>query len=136
MKKESTSTRLKQLMSELQLRQVDILERTLPLCSKYGVKMNKSDISQYVSGKVEPNQDKLFILSLALNVSEGWLMGYNVARSRHSDPVRLSEAEQSLLSCFRALNDEGQHRLIEYGDDLVASGRYIKSGSDRLVEEA
>jgi len=67
-KKESTLTRLKQLMSELQLRQVDILERTLPLCSKYGVKMNKSDISQYVSGTVEPNQDKLFILSLALNV--------------------------------------------------------------------
>jgi len=63
-------------------------------------------------------------------------MGYDVTRSRHSVSVRLSDVKQSLLSCFRSLNDEGQHRLIEYGDDLVSSGKYIKSGSDRLVEEA
>ena len=81
MKRENTSTRLKQIMQERNLRQVDVLERTIPLCRKYDVKMNKSDISQYVSGKVEPNQDKLFVLSLALNVSEGWLMGFDVSKA-------------------------------------------------------
>lgn len=78
MKKENTSIRLRKLMSERGLRQVDILNAVKPYCIKYDVKMNKSDISQYVSGKTEPGQDKLFVLALALNVSEAFLMGYEV----------------------------------------------------------
>lgn len=78
MKQENTSLRLKKLMQEENLRQVDILELTKPFCEKYDVKMNKSDISQYVSGKVEPSQDKLVVLGMALSVSEAWLMGYDV----------------------------------------------------------
>ena len=84
MKKENTSARLKKIMSEQNLRQVDILSKTIPYCEKYGVKMNKSDLSQYCSGKTEPNQDKLFVLSLALNVSEAWLMGFDVPMERDS----------------------------------------------------
>ena len=38
--------------------------------------MNKSDLSQYVSGLVEPGQEKLSILGMALNVSEAWLIPY------------------------------------------------------------
>ena len=41
-----------------------------------------SDISQYCSGKTEPNQEKLFILGNALNVSEAWLMGFDVPMER------------------------------------------------------
>lgn len=133
MKKENTSTRLKQIMQERNLRQVDVLERTIPLCRKYDVKMNKSDISQYVSGKVEPNQDKLFVLSLALNVSEGWLMGFDVSKARASapaDPLQLTDQESRLLGICRSLNEEGRERLAEYGDDLVASGKYIKRTSE------
>ncbi len=84
MKKENTATRLKQIMSDKNLRQVDILAKTMPYCKKYGVKMNKSDLSQYCSGKTEPNQNKLFVLSLALNVSEAWLMGFDVPMERDS----------------------------------------------------
>ena len=82
MKKSNTSNRLKQLMDERNLKQIDILKLTLPYCEQYEVKMNKSDISQYVSGKVEPNQNKLFVLSIALNVNEAWLMGYDVPMER------------------------------------------------------
>lgn len=78
MKISNTSERLKQLMQERGLRQIDILKLTERHCKTYGVKMNKSDLSQYCSGKVEPNQDKLFILSEALNVNISWLMGYDV----------------------------------------------------------
>ena len=69
MKKYSTSDRLREIMNVRNLRQVDILNMTLPYCKKYEVKMNKSDISQYVSGKVEPNQDKLAVLGMALNLN-------------------------------------------------------------------
>lgn len=78
MKELTTADRLKQIMNERGLKQVDILEACKPYCEKYGVKLAKNDLSQYISGKVQPGQDKLSILGLALNVNEVWLMGYNV----------------------------------------------------------
>lgn len=81
--KESTSNRLKQLIADRKLKQVDILEKALPYSKNYGVKLTKSDLSQYVSGKVIPGQDKLTILGLALDVSEAWLMGYDVPMERN-----------------------------------------------------
>lgn len=82
--KESTATRLKRLLAERGLKQVDILEKAKPFCKKYGIKLTKSDLSQYVSGKVAPGQDKLSIIGMALDVSEAWLMGYDVPMKRGS----------------------------------------------------
>ena len=82
MKTETTSDRLKQIIAMRKLRQVDILTAAKPFCDKYGVKLGKNDLSQYVSGKVEPRQDKLTILGLALDVSEAWLMGYDIPMGR------------------------------------------------------
>ena len=82
MKITNTSARLKTLMDERGIRQVDILAAAKPFCDKYGIKLAKNDLSQYVNGKVEPGQEKLSILGMALNVSEAWLMGYDVNRTR------------------------------------------------------
>lgn len=68
-------------MDEEGLRQVDILKMAEPYCLKHNIKLGRNDLSQYVSGKVEPGQKKLTILSLALGVSEAWLMGYDVPRN-------------------------------------------------------
>ena len=88
MKVTSTAVRLKSIMNERGLRQIDILTAAKPFCEKFGVKLGKNDLSQYVNGKVEPGQEKLTILGLALNVSETWLMGYDVPESREkSIPV-------------------------------------------------
>lgn len=81
MKISNTSNRLKLIMHERNLKQVDILELCKPFCEKEKVKMQKSDLSQYISGKVEPKQDKLSILASALNVSEAWLAGYDIPKS-------------------------------------------------------
>lgn len=80
MKNATPSDRLRQIMKEQHLKQVDILNLARPLCEKHQVKLNKSDLSQYVSGKVVPGQDKLFILSAILGVNEAWLMGYDVPK--------------------------------------------------------
>ncbi|EFR42994.1 repressor LexA [Dialister micraerophilus UPII 345-E] len=91
MKKRSTKERLKELMTARRYRQVDIIELCKPYAKKYGVKINKSDISQYVSGKVSPGQDKLFVLGSALNVDEAWLMGYDVPmerKTRTTEPLQ------------------------------------------------
>lgn len=82
MKKTTTSDRLKYIISQTGLRQVDILQKCKPYCEQYGVRLGRNDLSQYVSGKVEPRQDKLSILGLALDVSEAWLMGYDVPMDR------------------------------------------------------
>jgi phage repressor protein C with HTH and peptisase S24 domain len=75
----TTSNRLKQIMSDRNLRQVDILNMVSPFAKELNIRFAKNDLSQYVSGKVEPSQEKLTVLSRALNVSEPWLMGYDVA---------------------------------------------------------
>ena len=111
MKNSSTSERLKQIMNERSLRQVDILEAAKPFCEKYGVKLAKNDLSQYVSGKVEPRQEKLTILGLALNVSETWLMGYDVRRERDekeqpADSGELSDIKAQLIQYVYPLTDE------------------------------
>lgn len=79
-----TADRLKEIMERRDLKQIDIVRLCEPYSKEYGIRMGKSDISQYVSGKVEPGQDKLTILGLALNVSEAWLMGYDVPMARDS----------------------------------------------------
>ena len=81
-KPSNTMQRLNYLMTERNLKQKDILNLTQELCKKYDIKFNKSDISQYVSGKTQPNQDKLFILSEALNVNVAWLMGFDVSMEK------------------------------------------------------
>ena len=98
-------------MNERSLRQVDILEAAKPFCEKYGVKLAKNDLSQYVSGKVEPRQEKLTILGLALNVSETWLMGYDVRRERGEKeqptvPSELSDVKARLIQYVYPLTDE------------------------------
>ena len=88
MKITNTASRLKEIMDENGLRQVDIINAAKPFCNKYGIKLAKNDLSQYVNGKVEPGQEKLTILGLALNVSEAWLMGYDVEKTRESTTSR------------------------------------------------
>lgn len=73
--KDSTSDRIKKAMDLRNLRQVDLIERT---------QLGRSAISQYVSGKVTPKQDKVYLLAKALNVSPAWLMGYDVPMEANS----------------------------------------------------
>lgn len=75
--KENTAQRLARIMSERNLRQVDILKKSEKFQKKLGVKLGKSALSQYVSGKSIPDQDKLVLLAKTLDVSEAWLMGYD-----------------------------------------------------------
>lgn len=100
MKRSNTSERLQQIMSERKLRQVDILNAAKPFCEKYNVKLGKNDLSQYVGGKVEPGQEKLTILGLALGVNEVWLMGYDVPKNR---PEKDTDTVVNNISQYQAI---------------------------------
>lgn len=83
MNKVTTAERLKEYMNQNGLKQKDILSKALPYCKKYNIRLGKNDISQYVSGKVEPGQKKLSILAKALDVNPVWLMGYDIPSKSH-----------------------------------------------------
>ncbi len=100
MRRHTTSQRLKEIINTRNLKQADILRLCEGKSKRLGVKMNSSDLSQYVSGKVIPGPDKLALLADALNVSETWLLGYD------SDEVDLLESE------------DGQHFMWEYKDAM------------------
>ena len=117
--KENTSDRLKQLMNERKLKQVDILNLSLPYCKKYNIKMNKSDISQYVSGKVEPSQEKLVVLGMALNVSEAWLMGFDVSPVR-KDSSKEAEKDVDLLWKFSMLEQRDKETILDMIDVMLS----------------
>jgi transcriptional regulator with XRE-family HTH domain len=119
MKKANTAARLKEIMDERNIKQVDILRAAKPFCEKYGVKLAKNDLSQYVNGKVDPGQEKLTILGLALNVSEAWLMGFDVSKDREAqkeNPLSeeiLTEGEKELLALFRQVPTEHQPAVLQ-----------------------
>lgn len=82
MKKYTTAQRLKEIMNAKNIKQIDILNKVQPICEKWGVKMGSNDLSQYVTGKVEPSQKKLSVLAEALDTNEVWLMGYDVPMTK------------------------------------------------------
>lgn len=127
MKKLTTSQRLKQLMNERNIKQVDILIKAEPFCQKYGVKLNKNDLSQYVNGKVEPGQQKLSILGLALNVNEAWLMGYDVPQNR--DITYGNETVEELTAKYDNIKPIKLKRFPMLGE--IACGEPVFADEDK-----
>lgn len=73
--KVSCSKRIKEGLALRGMKQKD-------LCEKTGIP--KSAISQYCSGAFAPKQDRTALIAQALNVTEGWLMGYDVPMNRNN----------------------------------------------------
>lgn len=123
MKNSNTKLRLRQIMDERRITQTDILKAAQPYCEKFNVKLNKSNMSQYVSGKNEPGQDKIAVLSMALDVSEGWLMGYDVPMERQSGeekaPDEKSEKLSKLLSIADKLSNEQIDNFITFMESMA-----------------
>ena len=113
MKSSCTAERLRALRNERGLKQVDIVKLCQPYCDRFGVKMNKSDISQYLSGKSEPSQDKLIVLGMALGVQESWLMGFDVSEARSSE----TNKEPAIADELSATKQE----LFDFVSDLSES---------------
>lgn len=84
MRNSTTAERLQYILNVRNLKQTDVLKLAEPYVKKYGVPLNKNDLSQYVNGKVKPGQYKITILAKALNVNEAWLMGFDVPLSGYT----------------------------------------------------
>lgn len=119
--------RLRKLFESSGLTQSDICKQT---------DINKGALSSYLSGRYFPKQKSLEKLANIFGVSIEYLMGLSDDTDSPSSNSSLTAGEQQIVSSFRQLNEEGRERLLNYADDLVASGRYIKNNEDALVEGA
>lgn len=108
------------------------------LCQKKGITVARLELDIGVSrgavykwGKHSPSLDIVQKVADYFDVSVDYLLG----RERPaSSSFVFSPDEKSLILLFRELNDEGQEKARSYIDDLVASGRYIKSDQAGLLE--
>lgn len=121
MRSSNPSERLKQLMSERNLKQVEILEKSLPYQKELGIKMGKSTLSQYVNGVQSPDQHRIYLLSKTLEVSEPWLMGYDVERKRVPDNERnsISNEQPEILPIYNKLEKPRQEKVLSYAKDQL-----------------
>ena len=81
------------------------------LCRATGI--GKSAMSQYVNGRLVPRQDRTYLIALALNVSEAWLMGFDVPMERKT-PASPEESERikEFSEVFGKLTAEQQSLII------------------------
>lgn len=120
MEKIHSSIRINEIMKELNLRQVDVLRLAKPICEKYDEKLGKNDLSQYVSGKTEPGQRKLFVLGKALGVNPSWLMGLDVPKYETpaqmkndaiTDIILRLRSDEAFLDIVKTLSSLDQDQL-------------------------
>lgn len=78
MTKDTCGNRIKQRLAELNMTQSELSRK---------VNINKATISQYVSEKYLPTQERVESIANALDVDPAWLMGFDVPKTGHTSTV-------------------------------------------------
>lgn len=111
------------LRSALNLQNMKAIE----LSEKTGIP--KSAISQYMSGYAKPKQDRIYLLARALNVSEAWLMGYDVPMERTGSKPRKKGVKIPVLGTVIAgIPIEAIEDILDYeeiSEDMASKGEYF-----------
>lgn len=110
--KKDTSTRLQELMDIKNINQVELCQRT-------GIP--KSSMSMYLSGERSPRQNRLSQIAEKFNISEAWLMGYDVPMERTdslSDETLSQKDKRDILDIISSTKAEllSQEGLMFDGD--------------------
>lgn len=104
--KEACYKRIRQAMELRGIKAVDLVQAT---------GLGKSAISQYISGKYEPKQVAIHKIAKALNVSEAWLMGYDVPIQRAEEiKTVVSKEENELLDMYHKLDALDKNELFKW----------------------
>lgn len=82
---ESIAQRIRKAMDAKGKKQADLVRET---------GLDRGSISSYLSGKYEPKQKAIYKLAKALDVSEAWLLGYEVPMTRTDDQKKNDQLAQ------------------------------------------
>ncbi|REH78490.1 S24 family peptidase [Staphylococcus felis] len=116
----SFKDRLKQIMSERKISQSELSRRT-------GI--GRNSISDYLNGKYEAKQDKVFELAKVLNVNEAWLMGFDISKNR--------EIENDITSIYDQLTPPRQKRVLDFATEQLdeQNNKVLHINSNNIVSE-
>ena len=92
------------------------------MCSALGVKY--TTFTDWVTGKVYPRIDKIELMANYFGIQKSDLVEERVTSK--AEP----HLQRQLLSLLSQLNEEGQRRVLNYVEDLVAGGRYELSADN------
>lgn len=105
---ETCGGRIRKALSVRDMKQADLCRIT---------NIPKSSLSLYLSDACEPKQDRIYIISSALNVSEAWLMGFDVPMEREQailySEETITDAEKALLNLFRQVPENKQEMVLQ-----------------------
>ena len=105
---ESIAQRIRKAMDAKGKKQADLVRET---------GLDRGSISSYLSGKYEPKQKAIYKLSKALDVSEAWLLGYEVPMTRTEDQKKNDQLAKLVA---RLRTDEGFFSTVSTLAELTA----------------
>jgi len=115
-----SKNRIKELMTYYDLSQTDLCKRT---------GLQKSALSNYLSGSREPRQDQISLIVDPFNINPAWLMGYDVPM--FLEPAALSSLrrdEVDLLNKYNSLNAAGKKEVHKYINMVADRDEYKLKG--------
>lgn len=68
--------------------------------------ISAGNITHYINGDFEPKTENIYLIAKALNVSEVWLLGYDVSIERTPYPTIKEDAKSSLYKLVDSLSLE------------------------------
>lgn len=86
-----TTRRIAEAMEKREVSKAELSRRT-------GI--SNSSLSEYLTGKHEPRQDKIYLISKALNVSPMWLMGFDEKEEDDSQKIDIKDLINSAIFLF------------------------------------
>lgn len=116
----TTGDRIRIAMNNKGMKQIDLVNAT---------GLDKSRISNYLSGKYEPKQLAINKLAIALDVNEMWLWGLDVPMERSkaqknndaiADIVTKMRNDEVFLSVVKSLNELDDEKLKSVAEMLKA----------------
>lgn len=125
---ETTGKRIQEALDIRHMKQIELARAT---------GMGRGAISQYVSDKVTPKQDKLYLMAKALLVSPAWLMGHDVPMERQPPAPPAAQPPTAPYHPELTKRDERdiEKRLQAIRDDLDSESGIALLGDHPLTED-
>ena len=106
MQVDTFANRLKKALSMNNMTQTELANKT---------KIDKSLISNYLSGNYKAKQDNLFLIAKTLNVSEAWLLGYDVSYEKQTskESSKMFDETDILFDKYKQYLSEKDKNIIK-----------------------
>lgn len=124
--------RLNELLQQKKIKQVDLVR----LAEEKGIKLGKSHISQYVSGKTVPRKEILHFLAGVFEVEADWLLGKSDAIPEKNPSPKTEQTEKFNLNQKKEGSSMREFKKSTKLDNVLYDVRGpVVEEADRMIHE-